>query len=88
LIGVIKHALKKESLPKKTPLLLLVLVGIATFKISTSTLNIVLSIPMRDMTNLQGLHLISLQEEMSHVKYIFIDEMSLIEKTSVTQIDA
>jgi hypothetical protein len=52
------------------------------------TIHSALHIPVRDMTNLQGSCLITLQEEMRHIKYILIDEMSFIGRNLLTQIDA
>ena len=88
LIGAIKHAMETDSLPNKSPLLLLAPTGVAAFNISASTLHSALKIPVRDMIELQGSRLISLQEEMRHVKYILIDEMSFIGRNLLTHIDA
>jgi hypothetical protein len=40
------------------------------------------------MTNLQGSQLITLQEEMKHIKYILIDDISFIGRNLLTQIGA
>ena len=64
LIGAIKHAMETDSLPNKSPLLLLAPTGVAAFNISASTIHSALKIPVRDMIELQGSRLISLQEEM------------------------
>ena len=88
LIGAIKHAMETDSLPNKSPLLLLAPTGVAAFNISASTIHSALKIPVRDMIELQGSRLISLQEEMRHVKYILIDEMSFIGRNLLTHIDA
>jgi hypothetical protein len=88
LIGAIKHAMEIDSLPNKSPLLLLAPIGVATFNISASTIHSALCIPVRDMNDLQGSCLISLQEEIKHVKYILIDEMSFIGKNLLKSIDA
>ena len=61
--------------------------GVATFNISTTTIHSTLDIPIKEITNLQGSHLITLQEEMKHVKYIIIDEMHFIGINLLIKID-
>jgi hypothetical protein len=78
LICDIKHSLEIESLPHKTPLLLLDPITVAVFNIFTMTIHYALHILVRDTTILQGSCLITLQEEMIHIKYTIIDEMSFI----------
>ena len=87
LIGCIKHAMEIGSIPNNNPLLLLAPTGVAAFNISGSTIHSALHIPIRDMINLQGLRLITLQQEMRHIRYILIDEMSFIGRKLLTHID-
>ena len=78
LIGAIKNTLANLSHPGKSPLLLLAPPGVAAFNISATTLHSVLHIPIKEINPLQGPSLINLQEELSNVKYILIDEIIFI----------
>ncbi|XP_057872225.2 uncharacterized protein LOC131078521 [Cryptomeria japonica] len=88
LIGTINEALKNASMPNRSPLLVLVPTGVAAFNIGASTIHSRLRIPIRDFIDLQGTRLTTFQEEMAHVTYILIDEMSLIGERLLENIDA
>ena len=78
LIGAIIQSLQSEAMPSHSPLLLLALTRVATFNIGASTIHSKLRILIRDFSQLEGARLTSFQEEMSHIMYILIDEMSLL----------
>ena len=61
---------------------------VATFNISIATIHLTLNIPIKEMTNLQGSCLITMQEEMKHVKYILMDEMSFNARNILIKIDS
>ena len=63
-------------------------IRVATFNISAKTTHSTLDIPIKKITSLQAFHLITLQEEMKHVKYIIIDEMSFIGRNILIKIDS
>ncbi|XP_057856401.2 uncharacterized protein LOC131065774 [Cryptomeria japonica] len=77
LIGAISQALENATMPSPSPLLLLAPIGVATFNIGASTVHSKLRIPIREFSQLEGTRLSSFQEEMAHVNYILIDEMSI-----------
>jgi len=88
LIGAIKQRLEIDSLPHKSPLLLLAPTDVVAFNIFASTIHSSFYIPVRNFTNLQGSCLLTLQHEMKHVKYILIDEMSFIGRNMLMHIDS
>lgn len=75
LIRCIKHALLAISINKSNFLLLLAPVGITTFIIHASIINAGLQIT-KEMYPLEGQSLPNIQEELKHVCYILINEMS------------
>ena len=88
LIGDIKNAHEIEFLLGKIPLLLLAPMGVATFNISATTVHFAFHILFKEITHLQGSHLINLQEEMKHVMYILIDEMCFTGRNMLRKIDS
>ena len=89
LIGDIKNALEVESLLGKITLFrLLAPMGVATFNISAKTIHSTVHILIKEITHLQGSRLINLQEEMKHVMYILIDEMSFTGRNMLRKIDS
>ncbi|XP_059076868.1 uncharacterized protein LOC131031330 [Cryptomeria japonica] len=88
LIGAISQALENAAMPSRSPLLLLAPTGVAVFNIGASTVHSKLRIPIRDFTQLQGTRLAIFQEEMAHIKYILIDEMSFIGQNMLENIDS
>ncbi|XP_059076823.1 uncharacterized protein LOC131057818 [Cryptomeria japonica] len=88
LIGAINQALENVAMPSRSPLLLLAPIGVATFNIGASTVHSKLRIPIRDFTQLQGTRLAIFQEEMAHIKYILIDEMTFIGQNMLENIDS
>ncbi|XP_059073384.1 uncharacterized protein LOC131874156 [Cryptomeria japonica] len=88
LIGAISQALENAAMPSRSPLLLLAPTGVAAFNIGASKVHSKLRIPIRDFTQLQGTRLAIFQEEMVHIKYILIDEMSFIGQNMLENIDS
>ncbi|XP_059076947.1 uncharacterized protein LOC131876152 [Cryptomeria japonica] len=88
LTGAISQALENAAMPSRSPLLLLAPTGVAAFNIGASTVHSKLRIPIRDFTQLQGTRLAIFQEEMAHIKYILIDEMSFIGQNMLENIDS
>ncbi|XP_059073492.1 uncharacterized protein LOC131874231 [Cryptomeria japonica] len=75
-------------MPCHSPLLLLAPRGVAAFNIGASTVHSKLKIPIRNFSELEGTRLTSFQEEMSHIKYILIDEMSFIGQNMLESINS
>ena len=75
-------------MPNQSPLLLLTPTRVATFNIGGSTIHSKLKILVKDFMQLEGTHLTSFQEEMSHIKYILIDEMIFIGDKLLENIDS
>jgi DNA replication protein DnaC len=88
LIHCISHALSTSSANGNSPLLLLAPTGIAAFNIHAKTIHSALKIPIKDMRPLQGQSLAIFQEEMRHIRYILIDEMSFLGPRLFIQIDS
>jgi ATP-dependent DNA helicase PIF1 len=88
LIHSISHALSTSSVDGNSPLLLLAPTGIAAFNIRARTIHSALKIPIKDMRPLQGQSLAIFQEEMRHIRYILIDEMSFLGPRLFIQIDS
>lgn len=58
--------------------------GVATFIIDSTTLHTLLSLPARcDFKQLEGNRLHQLQQTLAEVRYIIIDEMSMVGRCSV-----
>ena len=87
LIGTIKNAMSCQAIVDHSPLLLLTPTGIATFNIHATTIHAGLHIPIKDMKPLHGKSLSVFQEEMKHIQYILIDEMSFIGPKLFMQIE-
>ena len=88
LIGAINKYLNQVALPHRCPPLLLVLIEVAAYNIGGSTIDSKLKISLNDFSQLEGTCLTSFQEEMSHVRYISIDEMSFIGEKLLENIDS
>ena len=88
LIHYISHALASSMTTEKSPLLLLAPTGIATFNIHAKTIHSALKIHIKDMQPLKGRSLSIFQEEMRHIRYVPIDEMSFIGPRLLIQIDS
>ena len=78
LIHCIKETLSSQATSGDTPILFLAPIGVATFNIHATTIHAGLRIPIKDMKPLHGQSLTIFQEEMKHIHYILIDEMSFI----------
>lgn len=77
----------KVSLSEE-PVLLLAPIGVVSFNIYATMVHSSLHIPIKEITHLQGSHLITLQEEFKNVKYILNIEMSFIERKLLIKIDS
>ena len=88
LISCLKFTLQTTSEQNSCPLLLLAPMGVADFNIHASTIHFALRIPIGEMHPLEGQSLSKLQEELRHIRYILIDEMSFIGPKMLNQIDA
>lgn len=70
------------------PLLALVPMGVAAYNIRASIVHTTLWIPIRDMNPLKGQPLTIFQEDLKHIKYILIDEMSFLGTKLLLKIDS
>jgi len=62
--------------------------GVAAFNIDGHTLNSLLSLPTRgEFKDLEGERLTKLQQSFSDVKYLIIDEMSMVGRKTLGQVD-
>ena len=77
-IRTIKTALSSQATFIHIPLLLLASIGVAMVNIHATTIYARLQIPIKNMNPLHGQALLVFQEEMKHIQYILIDEMSFI----------
>jgi ATP-dependent DNA helicase PIF1 len=87
LIGCIKETLSSTTKFLQNPLLFLALTNVATFNIQASTIHSTLCIPIKHFLMLEGNSLSILQEDLKHIRYILIDEMSFIGPTLFSHID-
>jgi len=78
LIDCLRDTFLAKSTPNSSPFLLLAPTGFATFNIKALKIHSSLHIPLVSMHPLEGQPLLHFQEKLFHVKYILIDEMSLI----------
>ena len=88
LIHYIKETLSSQAPSGHSPLLLLAPPGVATFNIHATTIHAGLRIPIKDMNPLHGQTLTLFQEELKHIQYILIDEMSFIGSRLFVQIES
>ncbi|XP_059070522.1 uncharacterized protein LOC131040138 [Cryptomeria japonica] len=88
LIGTISQTLQNAASPKCSPLLLLAPTGVVAFNIGASTIHSKLRIPIKNFSELQGTRLTTFQEEISHIKYILLDEMSFLGEMLLENIDS
>ena len=87
LIKCIKDALLTHSENTKDPLLLLAPTGVSAFNINALTIHSALRIPITTMHPLEGQSLLHLQEQLHHVQYVLIDEMSFFGPKLLSHID-
>ena len=87
MIKFLHHVFVENSPTNKNPLLLLPPTGVAAFNINALTIHSALRIPIQTMHPLEGHPLLQLQEQLRHVKYILIDEMSFIDPKMLSRID-
>ena len=88
LIGTINKYLNQLALPHHCPLFLLASIGVAAYNIGGSTIHSKLKIPVNDFSQLEVTRLTNFQEEVSHVRYILIDEKSFIGEKLLENIDS
>ena len=88
LIHCIKETLSSQAPSRHSPLLLLAPTRVATFNIHATTIHAGLRIPIKDMSPFHGQSLAVFQEEMKHIHYILIDEMSFIGSRLFVQIES
>jgi hypothetical protein len=78
LISCFKASLNMHSPYGQSPILLLAPTGVASFNIQATTIHETLKIPIKKFHPLQAQTLAVFQEEMKHIRYVLIDEMSFI----------
>jgi hypothetical protein len=78
LISCIKASFNMHSPYGKILILLLAPIGVATFNIEVTTILATLKIPVKNFQHLQAHTLAVFQEEMKHIRYVLIYEMSFI----------
>lgn len=88
LIGAISQTLQNVASPQRYPLLLLAPTGVASFNIGASTIHSKLRVPIKEFSEIQGTRLTTFQEEISHIKYILIDEISFLGEMLLEKIDS
>ena len=88
MIHCIRRALWVLASQSNNPLLTVAPVGIATFNIHASIIHATFRIPIREMYPLHGKLLLVFQEEMRHVKYLFIDEFRFVGPKILLKIDS
>ena len=72
------HVLATSTTNEKTPIVLHDPIWIYAFNIHAKTIHSTIKIPIKDMQPLKGQSLAIFQEEMRHIRYVLIDEMSFI----------
>ncbi|XP_059065785.1 uncharacterized protein LOC131857361 [Cryptomeria japonica] len=87
LIDCIRKELNISPPVTTNPLLVLAPIGVAAFNIQATTIHAGLRIPIREMHPLIGQSLMTLQEQLKHIKYILIDEMSFLGPKLLLKID-
>jgi ATP-dependent DNA helicase PIF1 len=73
---------------KKCPILRVAPTGIAVFNIHGATLHQALSIPVRGCPTLNAQQLLLLQGRLNYVKYIILDEKSMIGRRLLSKVDS
>lgn len=87
LIGALRQAFQDLPSTECSHLLLLAPTRVFAFNIGATTIHGALRIPIADFNKLEGPRLNSFQEDIKHVKYILIDEMSFIGQKMLEHID-
>ena len=83
-IRCIRESLSLTKNLNQSPILLLAPTGVASFNIQASTIHSALHIPLKKFMPLEGNSLSNLQQELHHIHYILIDEMSFLGPTLLT----
>ncbi len=73
---------------KKSPILRVAPTGIAAFNIHGSTLHQALSLPIRGNTKLTAQQLLLLQGRLESIKYIILDEKSMVGRRFLSRVDS
>ena len=87
LIHCIREIITTSAQNEKNALLALAPMGVAAYNIQATTIHTGLCIPIKYMHPLQGQSLTTLQEDLKHVRYILIDEMSFLGPKLLLKID-
>jgi len=87
LINCIKDMLISLASSKPSPIVLLTSTGVSSFNIQASTIHFSMHLPIKDLMPLEGNALAKFQEELRHIRYILIDEMSFIGLKLLNHID-
>ena len=87
LINCIREMLIALAGSGPSPIMLLAPTCVAAFNIQASTIHSALHLPLKDLTPLEGNALAKFQEELKHIRYILIDEMSFIGPKLLHQVD-
>ena len=88
LIHCLCHAFSNSEKLEKILFLFLAPTGITDFNINGKTVHASLKIPIKDMKPLQQRPVSLFQEQMRHIRYILIDEMSFIHPKFFMQINS
>jgi len=90
LIDALTKALTEMALEqgKKSPILRVAPTGIAAFNIHGSTLHQALSLPIRGNTKLTAQQLLLLQGRLESIKYIILDEKSMVGRRFLSRVDS
>jgi ATP-dependent DNA helicase PIF1 len=90
LIDAISKALTEMALErgKRSPIMRVAPTGIAAFNIHGSTLHSALSLPVRGNVKLNAQQLLILQGRLASIKYIILDEKSMVGRKLFSKIDS
>ena len=76
------HCLLKDKVRVVAP------TGVAAFKVDGNTLHSLLHLPTKgEFKDLEGEHLIKLQQSLANIRYLIIDEMSMVGRKLFGQVD-
>jgi ATP-dependent DNA helicase PIF1 len=90
LIDALSKALTEMALErgKRSPIMRVAPTGIAAFNIHGSTLHSALSLPVRGNAKLNAQQLLILQGQLASIKYIILDEKSMVGRKLLSKIDS
>ena len=87
LINCIKDMLISLASPEPSLIMLLAPTGVVAFNIQASKIHSAPHLPIKDLMPLEGNALAKFQEELRHIRYILIGEMSFIGPKLLSHID-